>query len=143
MTARPPTTGKDEKMSITTRRSAFLALTVAFSAGLHAALVPEHLEEMPRLGYAFIVAAVTGGLLACGLVLRSHDRRVAFLAGLFCLGQISAWALFVSIPVPGFAGTPEPVEAIALVCKAVEVVGVVVALSLAAPQRGRLRLSPA
>src|SRR6266513_4166148 len=91
-------------------RTGMLALAVAFSAGIHAALVPEHLKEMPPLGYAFIVAAVIGGVLAGALVSRPGDRRISVLAGLFCLGQIAAWALFVSVPVPGFAGTPESIE---------------------------------
>jgi hypothetical protein len=113
-------------------RIGLLALAVTFSAGIHAALVPEHLEEIPRLGYAFIVAAAIGGLIAAALVARPDDGRVPALAALFCLGQIGAWALFVTAPVPGFAGTPEPVETIALVSKAVEALGVALALPLIA-----------
>jgi hypothetical protein len=111
-------------------RTSLLALAVAFSAGIHAALVPEHLEEMPPLGYGFAVAAAIGGLLAVALVSRPDDRRIALLAGVFCLGQIAVWTLFVSVPVPGFAETPEPIEAIALVTKAIESAGVALALSL-------------
>jgi hypothetical protein len=122
-------------MITTSSRAGLLALAVAFSAGIHAALVPEHLEEMPRLGHAFIAAAVLGGLLAIAVVSRPDERRISFLAGLFCLGQIAAWALFVSVPVPGFSGTPEPIETIALVSKAVELAGVALAFSLAAPAR--------
>jgi hypothetical protein len=118
-------------MISTSRRAGLLALAVTFSAGIHAALVPEHLEEMPRLGYAFIAAAAIGGVLACALVSRPGDPRISLLAGLFCLGQIAAWVLFVSVPVPGFAGTPEPIEAIALVSKSVELAGVVLAFPLA------------
>jgi hypothetical protein len=81
-----------------TRRTGFLALAVSFSAGIHAALVPEHLEELPALGYAFIVAAVIGGVLAWALVSRPHDRRLPLLAAVFCLGEIGAWALFVTMP---------------------------------------------
>jgi hypothetical protein len=129
-------------MLSTSRRVGLLALAVTFSAGIHAALVPEHLAEMPRLGDAFIAAAAIGALLAGALVSRPDDRRISLLAGLFCLGQIAAWALFVSVPVPGFSGTPEPIETIALVSKAVELVAVALALPLALP-RDRLPVSTA
>jgi hypothetical protein len=131
-------------MKITTKRTGLLALAVTFSAGIHAALVPEHLKEMPPLGYAFIAAAAIGGLLAWALVSRPNDRRLPLLAGLFCLGQIVTWALFVTVPVPGFSGTPEPIEAIALASKAAELLGIALALPLVAPRRiGRLSPSPA
>jgi hypothetical protein len=123
----------------TSRRTGLLALAVTFSAGIHAALVPEHLQEMPRLGYAFVAAAAIGGVLACTLVSLPDNRRISLLAGLFCLGQIAAWALFVSAPVPGFSGTPEPIETIALVSKAIELAGVVLGLRLALPEGADLR----
>jgi len=122
-------------MNSTSRHAGLLALAVTFSAGIHAALVPEHLQEMPPLGYAFIAAAAIGGILACALVARPDDPRISLLAGLFCLGQIAAWALFVSVHVPGFSGTPEPIETIALVSKAAELAGVALALPLALPRR--------
>ena len=112
-----------------------LALFVAFSAGIHAALAPEHLKEMPPLGYAFIAAAAIGCVLACALISRPDDPRVPLLAGLFCLGQIATWALFVTVRVPGFAGTPEGIEPIALVCKAAELAAVALAFRLAHPRR--------
>ena len=40
-------------MNLTAKRTGLLALAVTFSAGIHAALVPEHLKEMPPLGCAF------------------------------------------------------------------------------------------
>jgi hypothetical protein len=132
-------------MNFTARRTGLLALAVTFSAGIHAALVPEHLKEMPPLGYSFIGAAVIGAALAWALVSRPDDRRIPVLAGLFCLGQIVTWLLFVTVPIPVFSGTPEPVETIALVSKAVELYGFAIALSLATSRRrsGRLALSPA
>ena len=119
----------------TSRLVGLLALCVTFSAGIHAALAPEHLKEMPPLGYAFIAAAAIGCLLACALISRPDDRRIPLLAGLFCLGQIAAWALFVTVPVPGLAGTPEGIETIALVSKAAELAAVALAFPLALPRR--------
>ena len=132
-------------MNFTARRTGLLALAVTFSAGIHAALVPEHLKEMPPLGYSFIGAAVIGAALAWALVSRPDDRRIPLLAGLFCLGQVVAWLLFVTVPIPLFSGTPEPVETIALVSKAVELYGFAIALSLATSRKrsGWLALSPA
>ena len=125
-------------MKRTSRRAGLLALAVAFSAGIHAALAPEHLQEMPRLGYAFIAAAAIGGVLACAIVAFPEDRRMSLLAGLFCFGEIAAWAVFVSVPVPGFSGTPEEIETIALVSNATELAGVALAFAHASP---RLRAS--
>ena len=129
-------------MNSTCLRAGLLALFVTFSAGIHAGLAPEHLQEMRSLGYAFIAAAALGGLIAGALVAFPHDRRIALLAGLFCLGQIAAWALFVSVRVPGFSGTPEGIETIALVSKAAELAGVALAFPLALP-RQRLSTSGA
>src|SRR5262249_36169923 len=119
----------------TSRLAGLLALFVTFSAGIHAALAPEHLREMPPLGYAFIAAAAIGSVLACALISRPDDQRIALLAGLYCLGQIAAWALFVTVRVPGFAGTPEGIETIALVSKAAELAAVALASELALPRR--------
>jgi hypothetical protein len=113
-------------------RTGLLALAVAFSAGIHAALVPEHLKEMPPLGYAFIGAAAVGAVIAIALIMRTSERRMPLLAGLFCIGQILAWGMFVTVHVPLFSGTPEPVETIALVSKAAELVGLGLALRLGA-----------
>jgi hypothetical protein len=129
-------------MSITDRtRTGLLALAVAVSAGIHTGLTPEHLKEMPRLGDSFIVAATLGTAIAVALISRPEDRRIAAVAGLFCLAQIVAWTLFVTIRVPVFPGTPEPVETIALVSKAVEAVGIALALGLVR-SRGVARAKP-
>lgn len=127
----------------TRKRTGLIALAVTFSAGIHAALVPEHLREMPPLGYAFIAAATVGGVLAWALVARPNDHRIPLLAALFLLGQILAWVLFVTLRVPGFSGTPEPVETIALVSKASELFGILLALPLVPRAVGRPRLWPA
>ena len=92
---------------------------------------------MPLLGDAFIFAAVVGAAIAAGLVLRPRDRRIPIVAGLFCLGQIAAWILFITVRVPLFSGTPEPVETIALVSKAAEVLGILLALQLTVARQRR------
>lgn len=118
-------------MTTSNARGGLLALTVAFIAGIHAALVPEHLREMPPLGYLFIFAAAIGAAIALALVVRPNDVRIPRLAVLFLTTQVVAWAMFIVVHVPGFTGTPEPVEPIALVCKAAELFGIALALPLA------------
>jgi hypothetical protein len=118
-------------MTTSNARSGLLALTLGFSAGIHAALVPEHLREMPPLGYLFILAAAVGSAIAVALVARPNDVRISRAAALFLIAQIIGWATFVTLHIPGFTGTPEPVESIALVCKAAELLGVILALPFA------------
>jgi hypothetical protein len=115
------------------RRAGLLALAVMFSAGIHAALVPEHLQEMPALGWSFIAAAAVGVALACALVSKPEDKLFARLAALFLAVEVLAWVLFVSAPVPGFSGTPEPIETIALICKAGELIGLSLAVAIGWP----------
>ncbi len=117
------------------RRAGLLALAVMFSAGMHAALVPEHLKEMPPLGWSFIGAALVGAALAYALVSGPEDRLAARLAALFLAAEIVAWAVFVTVHVPGFMGTPEPVETIALVCKTVELSGLALAIWIGWPDQ--------
>jgi hypothetical protein len=114
----------------TERLRALLALTLVFSGGIHAGLVPEHLSEMPPLGVGFIVAAVGAAVLAAGLVAVPERRLITPATAGFLVLEIAAWVAFITIPVPGFSDTPEPVEAIAVVCKAVELVALLLALRL-------------
>jgi hypothetical protein len=128
----------------TTKRTGLLALAVAFSAGIHAALVPEHLKEVPPLGYLFIAAAIVSAGIAWALVTRPQDRRIAVMALAFLAGQILAWVLFVTVHVPGFSGTPESIEVIALVSKAAELIGIGVGLPfVGVRQMNALSASPA
>ncbi len=117
------------------RRAGLLALAVMFSAGIHAALVPEHLREMPPLGWSFLGAAALGVALAWALVAYPEDQLFARLAALFLSVEILTWVLFVSAAVPGFSGTPEPIETIALVCKAGELIGLWLAVAIGWPDR--------
>ena len=129
------TGGQAARLRSRGRRAGLLALAVMFSAGIHAALVPEHLREMPPLGWSFIAAAALGVALAWALVAKPEDQLFARLAALLLAVEILAWVLFVSAEVPGFSGTPEPVETIALVCKAGELIGLWLAVAIGWPDR--------
>lgn len=122
--------GQAARLRLRGRCAGLLALAVMFSAGIHTALVPEHLREMPPLGWSFIAAAALGVALASALVAKPESQLFARLAALFLAVEVLAWVLFVSAPVPGFSGTPEPVETIALVCKAAELIGLCLAVAI-------------
>ena len=124
------------------RRAGLLALAVMFSAGIHAALVPEHLQEMPPLGWSFIGAAALGVALAWALVAYPENQLLARLAAVFLAVEVLAWVLFVVAAVPGFMGTPEPVETIALVCKAGELTGLWLAVTIGWPDQIAARTTP-
>ena len=117
------------------RRAGLLALAVMFSAGIHAALVPEHLQEMPPLGWSFIGAAALGVALAWALVAYPEDQSFARLRR--CSWPSRSWSGCCSsaLRCPGFSGTPEPVETIALVCKAGELIGLWLAVAIGWPDR--------
>lgn len=107
-----------------------LALVCAFSAGVHAALAPEHLEEAPVIGGAFIPAAVLAAAVALALLLWPQSVWPARAAALLLLGMIVAYVVAVAFAVPGVRGTPEAVETIALVTKGVELIGLAIAAPL-------------
>ncbi len=97
---------------------------------MHAALVPEHLEETPAIGIAFIPAAVLAGLCALALARWPESVRPPRLAALLLLGMIAAYVVAVTVSVPGVEGTPEPVETIAIATKVVELLGFAIAVTL-------------
>ncbi len=111
-------------------RRSVLTLVCGFSSGVHAALVPEHLEETPAIGVAFIPAAIAVGLCALALVRWPKSPWPPRLAALLLLGMIAAYVLAVSVAVPGVEGTPEPLEDIAIATKVVEFFGLAIAIML-------------
>ena len=117
----------------------------AISAGIHAALAPEHLREETAAGVGFLVSAVLLAAVGVALTYRPASRLAAGAAGALLAGLIVAYALAVTVGLPVLHPQAEPADGLGLATKAIELVGLAAALSLVAPGRpaGRLtRLQP-
>ena len=111
-------------------RLAAVLLACAVSAGIHGALVPEHLEEGAGPAAGFVASTVL--LAALAVVLTRRPSRGALLATAAVLGGlIVAYAVVVAAGLPVLHPEREAVDGLALFTKAVELVGLVAAASLA------------
>ena len=110
-------------------RADAVILSCAISAGVHAALVPEHYEESAGAGIGFIVAAVVLGIL--GVVLTRTPSELLFgVTATVLAGLIASYALATTAGFPIIHPQPEAVDGLALFTKAVEALGLVLAASL-------------
>jgi hypothetical protein len=107
-----------------------LIIPCGVSAGIHAALVPEHLRESTAAGGGFIAATVLLSALVIALTFRSDPRPAAAAAALTFAGLLVSYALAVWHGLPVLHPETEPVDALALTTKAIEAVGLVVAANL-------------
>ena len=119
-----------------------LVFVCAISAGVHTALAPEHLEEHVALGAGFLLSAVVLAVLAVALT-DGPTRLNVTAAAVLLTGLIGSWVLAVTTGLPVLLPDGESVETIAVLTKAVELVGLVVAVRLlAAPGRSQGRPAP-
>jgi hypothetical protein len=109
-----------------------LIVACAVGAGIHAALVPEHLEEGRPAGVAFAISAALLAAAAVGLTRHLSPALLGATAALL-VGLILSYLLAVTTGVPVLHPAVEPVEGLALFTKAVELVGVVAAVALLEP----------
>jgi hypothetical protein len=102
----------------------------AASAGVHAALVPHHLDESVGSGVAFLGSAVA--LVMVALVVRSprHDRWGPSLAATVLAVTATAYVLSRTVGLPLLIDTSEAVDPLGLLTSAAEVVGVWACLPL-------------
>lgn len=107
----------------------FVIVACAISAGIHAALIPDHLTEGAAAGSGFAAAAA---LLAALAVVLTRAVSTAALAGAAALfgGLILSYGLAVTTGLPLLHPHPEAVDGLALFTKAVELFGLVAATRL-------------
>jgi drug/metabolite transporter (DMT)-like permease len=101
----------------------------AISTGIHAALVPEHLEENAGAGAGFAISAAALAALAVALT-RRRGRTPLAAAAVVLAGLLVAYGFAVTTGVPLLHPDPEPVEGLALFTKAVEFAGLASAARL-------------
>ena len=104
-------------------------LSCAISAGIHAALVPEHLDEGTGPGLGFVVSTLLLGLAAVALTRRPTQRWLAVAAAVLS-SLIVAYALAATTGLPVLHPESEAVDGLALFTKAVEAVGLIAATAL-------------
>jgi hypothetical protein len=101
----------------------------AISAGVHAALAPDHFAEHAALGAAFVVAAALLIALAIALTQAVSSAALAGAAALFG-GLLVSYGLAATTGLPLLHPDPEAIDGLALFTKAVELVGLVAATHL-------------
>jgi hypothetical protein len=105
-------------------------ITCAISAGIHAALAPDHFREATGAGVGFVVATVLLAALAVQLTLRPGGRQALAAVAFAFVGLIVSYVLAVTTGVPVLHPDVEPIDGLALFTKAIELAGLAASLSL-------------
>jgi hypothetical protein len=121
---------------VTARRDG-LIVCCAISAGVHAALVPEHMRESVVTGAGFVSATVMLVALTIGLTARPESRAVKSFATLVLLGLLVSYAVASTIGIPVLHPDVDPIDTVGVLTKAVELTGLALASGLRGPVRGR------
>jgi hypothetical protein len=111
-------------------RSDLVILACTISAGIHGALVPSHFDEGTGPGLGFAAAAVVLTGIVVWLTRRPTSILALAAAAATLAGLLVSYALAITTGVPVLHPHPEPVDGLALVTKAIEVVGLLAATSL-------------
>ena len=117
-------------MTLADLRSDVVIVACAISAGIHGALTPSHFDEgtEPGLGFATATLALTG--IVVWLTWRPESALALAAAAATLSGLLASYALAITTGVPLLHPHPEPVDGLALVAKAIEIVGLLAATSL-------------
>jgi hypothetical protein len=106
-----------------------VVLGCAVSAGIHGALVPDHLAEGTAAGLSFAGATVLLASLAVALT-RNPSQPVLLATAAVFAGLIAAYVAVIANGLPLVHPEQEAVDGLALFTKAVEAIGLFLALSL-------------
>jgi Kef-type K+ transport system membrane component KefB len=119
-----------------------LVLACAASAGVHAALAPEHWRESATAGAGFAVSAVALAVCAVLLDRRPESQLPVGAATVLLAALIGVYVVTRLTVLPPLAAHQEPVDALGLATKLVEAAGLACALvigqRLARGPQGRL-----
>lgn len=118
-----------------------MVFACAASAGAHAGLVPAHLNDEPRLGVAFLIAAVLLAAAAMAVAAWPMDRRITTGAGLLLAGLMLAYLATRTTGIPWLDPEPESLDAVGIATNLVESLGVLAALWLIHPFGRQVRPS--
>ena len=113
-------------MTATDLRTDAVIVACAVSAGVHAALAPEHFRETTGAGLGFVAAALVLGVLAVVLTRRPSAAGFAAAALVFA-GLLASYALAVTTGIPVVHPNVDPLAGVALATKAIEAAGLVLA----------------
>jgi hypothetical protein len=111
-------------------RADIVIIACAISAGIHGALVPSHFEEGTGAGLGFAAATVSLAAVVLSLTRWPGNRPAVGAAAALLGGLLASYALAVTTGLPVLHPDPEPVDALALATKAIEIVGLLAATSL-------------
>jgi hypothetical protein len=128
----PPAVARTTELELTARN--VLGACCAASAGVHAALVPEHLEENALLGKGFAVAAVLLFASALAFSGRRHASPLAAPATAVLLaGLIAAYALSRTVGLTFVGAEVETADGVGIATQVVQAVALAAAIALTNP----------
>ncbi|HET8528059.1 MAG TPA: hypothetical protein VFL60_04055 [Gaiellaceae bacterium] len=105
-----------------------LVVAGAVGAGVHAALVPDHLREWAPLGAAFLAAAVALGAGVCVLAVRPADARASRAVALVLATLVAGYVTTRFAAVPPLDPEREPFDLLGICTSAIEAAGLLLAL---------------
>jgi hypothetical protein len=106
--------------------------TLLGSAVIHAAVIPNHLAEWPAAAAFFILLSIAELVIGVLLLARANQTGLLVTAAAMSAGSlvIWCWSRAVGLPFGPAAGAPDAVGVADVVCSALEIVTIVVAVRI-------------